>query len=66
MFLYIAACGWKETEVTRPASVEGQTELLIKVVKKMNACSQLSYPSQPGLNNLKDNAGRSFQGERKL
>jgi hypothetical protein len=43
-----------------------QTEPLIKVVKKMNAYSQVSYPSQPGLSNLKDNAGCSFQGETKF
>ena len=54
---YIVACREEETGVTSPASAEGQAEPLIKVVKKMNAYSQWSYPSQPGRSNLKDNAG---------
>lgn len=37
----------RKTEVRRPAPVEGQLEPLIKIVKKMNAYSQLCYTSQP-------------------
>lgn len=61
-----AAGGWEDKEVNGPVSVEGQTGPLIRGVRKRTVSSQWSQPSQPGLGNLKDNAGRSFQGERIL
>lgn len=62
--VYIAACREEDKEVIRSAPVEGQTGPLIKA--EMDAYAQWGYPSQPGLNNLKDNVGCSFQGEKIL